>query len=71
MYVAGKCLLLPLLNERGISQKQCADKARMKATQINDYIHNRRIMSFENAKTISEAIGCNMNELYEWIHVKR
>jgi plasmid maintenance system antidote protein VapI len=71
MYEAGKCLLLPLLKELGITQKQCADKANMKATQINDYIHNRRKMSIDNAKTISEAIGCNMSDLYEWIHVKR
>jgi transcriptional regulator with XRE-family HTH domain len=71
MYEAGKCLLLRRLYEQKMSQQDLADKINMKASQINDYIHNRKKMSLNNAKTISKAVYCSIDDLYEWHQVRR
>lgn len=71
MYVAGECLLLKLLKERGMSQKDLADKIHMNPRQINAYINNRRIMTLNAAITIAKAIDCTIEDLYEWVHTRR
>jgi transcriptional regulator with XRE-family HTH domain len=72
MYVAGKCLLLRRLKERNMTQQDLAEKIQMSASQINDYIHNRKkTMSLSNAKTIANALDCTIDDLYEWVYVRR
>lgn len=69
MYEVGKCLLQDRLKEARMSQQDLADKINMSKTQISDYIHNRRRMNLITAKNVSHAIGCAIDDLYEWIKV--
>lgn len=64
----GKCLLLERLKEARISQNELADKVDLPRQRINDYAHGRKLMSASTMYTISKAIGCRMESLYEWIN---
>jgi DNA-binding XRE family transcriptional regulator len=71
MYVPGKCLLLRRLKECEMSQIDLSEKIHMNPRQINAYIKNRKFMSLTTAKTIANAIGCTIDDLYEWEHIRR
>lgn len=70
MYEVGRCLLRYRLKEARMSQQELSEKIKMSKTQISDYIHNRRKMSLSTAKTIAEAVGCTIDDLYEWKKVR-
>lgn len=63
----GRCKLPELLAKKGLLQNQLAEMVRLSRKQISDYATRRRIMSLKNAKIISGALGCRMEDLYEWI----
>lgn len=72
MYEVGKCRLKTLLRERNIQQKDFADKVNMSKQQINDYISGHTsTMSLKTAKNIASALGCHIEELYEWTLSKK
>lgn len=70
-YKAGRCLLKKLLRARGISQRDLADRAGMSESQVSQYATNKQVMNLDTAKTIAAAIGCHIDDLYEWIKVPR
>jgi transcriptional regulator with XRE-family HTH domain len=59
------------LKEAGMTQMQLAEKIKMPIAQINDYYHHRKKPSLDTAKNISHAIGCSIEELFEWVEVRR
>lgn len=68
-FKVGRCLLQYRLAEAGMTQQELAEKINMKPQQISDYAANRYVMSLRNAKTISHAIGCHIDDLYEWVEI--
>jgi putative transcriptional regulator len=62
----GQCLLQNLLDKRRMTQADLSRKTGISPKQISDYINNRKTMSLKNAKIISRAIGCIIDDLYKW-----
>ena len=71
VYKPGRCLLKQLLHKIGKDQQWLSDVSGISKTQISEYANNKRFMMLATAKTISEAIGCSIDDLYEWIVVSR
>jgi plasmid maintenance system antidote protein VapI len=65
-YRPGRCLLTRRLNEINKTQQWLSEKTDINKTQISDYANNRKVMSLSTAKTISVAIGCYIDDLYEF-----
>ncbi|MED0709674.1 helix-turn-helix transcriptional regulator [Aneurinibacillus aneurinilyticus] len=64
--ITGRCLLRNRLAERKMTQVELAEKLELKPQRISDYIYNRRPMSLNVAKSISDVLHCNIEDLYEW-----
>lgn len=62
----GRCRLPELLAQRGLNQQELCFRTKIPAQQISDYANGRRVMSLKTAKTISGALGCRIEDLYEW-----
>lgn len=65
--VASKCRLRELLDKKGISQIELSLLTGINTSQLNDYIHNRKKMSLNTAKTIAHALKVHIDDLYVWI----
>lgn len=66
-YDVGRCLLLELLHKRHMTQSDLSYITGISRSQINAYIKNKQTMSIPVLKTISVALNCPMEDLYEWI----
>lgn len=68
-FKVGRCRIQELLDEKRMSQQDLADKTGMSKGYINDKIKNRgkHGMYIDSAKKIASALGCSIDELYEWI----
>jgi putative transcriptional regulator len=68
-YKVGRCRIQELLDARGMTQQQLADMTGMSKQYVNDKIRNRgkHGMWIDSAKTISRALNCSIEDLYEWI----
>lgn len=66
-YYPGRCLLARKLKEIGKTQQWLSDVTGLSKSQISDYVTNRRIMSLPTAMTISKAMKCLMDDLYEFV----
>jgi putative transcriptional regulator len=68
LFTVGRCRLHDLLESRGMTQRQLADRTGFSASYINDKANNRgpRGMTLENAKTIASVLRCTIDDLYEW-----
>ncbi|WP_082423063.1 helix-turn-helix domain-containing protein [Paenibacillus dakarensis] len=67
VYQPGRCLLKQLLHKIGKDQQWLCDVTGISKSQISMYVNNRRIMTLPTAMTIAAAIGCTIDDLYEWI----
>jgi transcriptional regulator with XRE-family HTH domain len=63
-------LLQDRLDEIGMSQVQLAEKIHKTPSYISDVANGRHTLSLKNAKLIADAIGCHIDDLYEW-HYRR
>jgi DNA-binding XRE family transcriptional regulator len=68
-FKVGRCLLQQRLAEARMTQQELAEKIDMKPQQLSDYAANRYTMSLRNARTIAHALGCHIDDLYEWIEI--
>lgn len=68
-YKVGRCLLRYHLEEIGMSQQELANRLNVTRQQINKYINNRQKMSLQIAKSVSDILDCQIEDLYEWIEV--
>lgn len=64
--IVRRCLLLPLLKQRKMTQQDLADRVGLTKQQVNNYARNRTVMSFEIAVNIAMILGCSPEELYEF-----
>jgi transcriptional regulator with XRE-family HTH domain len=69
-YRAGICLLRRRLSAAGITQKDLAERVNLSPQMISHYISGRKIMSLENARSISAVLSCTMEDLYDWEYVR-
>lgn len=63
--VVGRCLLADLLDKAGLTQQELADKTGIPKQQINRYVLNKTIMSYQTARIIASVLKCAMEDLYE------
>ncbi|MEI2465108.1 helix-turn-helix domain-containing protein [Niallia taxi] len=64
--VIGKCLLLNLLERSKMTQVDLSVVTGISKQEINRYINSNRTMSLSNARLVSKALNCNIEDLYEW-----
>lgn len=62
----GRCLLYDLIHAKGMTPQQFADKIGMLKSQLSMYATGERKMSLKNAKMFAVALGCSIDDLYEW-----
>ncbi|MFD0697022.1 helix-turn-helix domain-containing protein [Paenibacillus sp. GCM10027628] len=62
----GRCLLNERLIESGMDKDDLARILMYKPEKLQDYMDNKRIMPLKAAIHISEVIGCDVKQLYEW-----
>lgn len=67
LFRVDKCLLSDRLKTHDLTQTELAEKTRIPKSQISEYVNNKHVMSLETAKTISHALDCNIEELYQWV----
>lgn len=65
-YKATRCRIKDLLYKKRDTQKDFADRIGVSEQWLSDKISMRGTMTMNSAKAISEALGCSMEELYEW-----
>jgi transcriptional regulator with XRE-family HTH domain len=65
----GRCRIQELLDARGWTQQELANKTGMTKQYINDKIKGRgkHGMWIDSAKIIATALGCSIDDLYEWL----
>lgn len=66
-YSRGRCLLKPLLKKVGLTQTELAKRTGISREMIVKYIAGTAPIPMDKAKTISHVLGCNMEDMYEWI----
>jgi plasmid maintenance system antidote protein VapI len=66
---AGKCLLRKALRRYGMRQQDLAERLNMSAAQISRYSNGKQGMTLDTAVSIARAIGCHVEDLYEWIPI--
>jgi len=71
VYKPGRCLLKQLLHKISKDQQWLSDVTGISKTQISEYANDKRTMMLATAKTISKALGCSIDDLYEWIVISR
>lgn len=71
VYKPGRCLLKQCLHKIGKDQQWLSDVTGISKAQISMYVNRRRVMALETAMTIAGAIGCSIDDLYEWIVISR
>ncbi|NMF00045.1 helix-turn-helix domain-containing protein [Aneurinibacillus aneurinilyticus] len=64
---AGKCLLRKVLRRYGMRQQDLADRLNMSTAQVSRYSNGKQGMTLDTAVSIARAIGCRVEDLYEWI----
>lgn len=65
-YKPGRCLMTRRLKEIKKNQQWLSEATGISKTQISDYANNRKVMMIWTAKAISVAIGCHIDDLYEF-----
>lgn len=69
-YDPGRCRLLQLYKETGISQREVHIKTGISESQLSDYAHNRKNMGSGTRYTIARALKLpSSDDLYEWLKV--
>ncbi|MFL6557645.1 MAG: helix-turn-helix transcriptional regulator [Bacillus sp. (in: firmicutes)] len=53
-----------------MSQVQLAERTRKSPQWISDIANDRHKLSLKNAKLLADAVGCHIDDLYEW-HYRR
>lgn len=65
-YKAIRCRIKELLYKKRVSQQEFADSIGVSKTWLNDKANLRGTMTLNTAMSISKALGCSMEDLYEW-----
>lgn len=63
----GRCRLRSILRARKLRQTRFAEMVGMTKQQVNDYVNDRAIMTLETARRVAKALGCQIEDLYDWV----
>lgn len=66
-YYPGRCLLKQRLKEIRRNQQWLSDITGIAKSQISEYANDNRKMSLPTLMTISRALKCSMDDLYEFL----
>ena len=66
LFKVGRCRIPEWLERRGMLQRELATRTGLSPQYISDKCNNRGIMRMDHAKNIAHALGCRIDELYEW-----
>lgn len=69
-YKVGRCRIPEHLRRKRWTQQDLADKVGKTKQTISRYINNQSVMSYETAVNVSNALDCDMEDLYEIIEVR-
>lgn len=61
-----RCRLSELCDAKGLTKRDLERITGIRETNLSAYASNRRLMTLKTAKTISVALGCSIDDLYEW-----
>jgi DNA-binding Xre family transcriptional regulator len=62
----GKCLLRHLLRKRRMTQVELIHRTGISKSNMSRYVNNIDKMNIDTAATIAYALGCRIEDLYEW-----
>ncbi|OAS21167.1 helix-turn-helix domain-containing protein [Paenibacillus oryzisoli] len=65
----GRCRLETLLRRKRWSQAELAVRTGYAPRMISHYVNDTRAMSVDVMKNIANALGCLMEDLYDWVEV--
>ncbi|AHV96113.1 helix-turn-helix domain-containing protein [Paenibacillus sabinae] len=66
-YKPGRCLLKQKLREIKRNQQWLSEATGISESAISDYANNRKVMMLATAATIAKAIGCYIDDLYDFV----
>ncbi|MFD1776703.1 helix-turn-helix domain-containing protein [Paenibacillus rhizophilus] len=66
-YKPGRCLLKQRLREIKRNQQWLSEVTGISESAISDYANNRKVMMLATAATIAKAIGCYIDDLYDFV----
>jgi len=52
-----------------MTQVELAEELNVTVQQINKYVLDKRKMSLQTAANVAFLLGCNIEDLYEWVEV--
>ncbi|MFZ4454270.1 helix-turn-helix domain-containing protein [Salibacterium aidingense] len=67
MYRVGKCRLKELSDQTGMRPVDLAQRTGYSESSISEWARGEHVMRLEVAKNISAILGCDIEDLYEWI----
>lgn len=68
-FEVGRSYLRERLEERRMTQSELARKLNRDKSQISDIANRRSVVRLELAKELAHALGCSIEDLYEWIEI--
>lgn len=65
----GECRLRSIRGAKGLSQAELGRRTGYTRQMIHKFEHSIRLMSPEAMYVIARVLGCQMEDLYEWVRV--
>ncbi len=65
-YKPGRCRLRQILKEKRKNQQWLSEVTGIDKYRISYYANDRGFMNLATAKTVSVALNCSIDDLYEW-----
>ncbi|MBD1379333.1 helix-turn-helix domain-containing protein [Metabacillus arenae] len=65
VYKAKKSNLKKLMSQRNTKLDDLSKKTNISTEQLNEYV-DKKVMSLNNAMTVSKELNCKVEDLYEW-----
>lgn len=69
IYTAGRCLIGDLLAKQGWTQMDLVRASNVPKSNLSDYVNDKHAIGIIDAKNVAEALGCSIEDLYEWVPV--
>jgi transcriptional regulator with XRE-family HTH domain len=70
-YRIGRCLLSKRLRLVGMTQTQLAERLGVQRQQVSRWARNEQGMSLESAYNVATILDCYMDDLFEWIPIRK
>lgn len=64
-YELGRCFLQDILDKKGLTQQEFADRIGWDRRKVSDYCTRRRAMSLATAFSVADTLKVDIRQLYE------